>query len=408
MRAWLADNVRVVDEHPALRAYAVVLSLLHALTGVAWFTYKNVATLVTGEDAVCWPIFPECERVRAHLSEGIARGAVVGYIAIAIVAAALFASRRRRAAFASFVAASVVGAAIYALDYRMRMNQSYMFAWIVVAFVLAPKKTQVIQALIALFYFWAGTLKLHREWISGAALYAKPYLVPDALVPAACVYVLVLELVLVWWLFASHPRWARWAVYAQLVVFHAVSWGTVGYFYPLLMLGLTAIYPLVWRRAPGDALTFRSVRDDAKVRLAVLATAGAFSAFQIVPHLFPGDTAVTGEGRIFALHMFDAKVECEGGAILRGASGPIARAPLINDHLDVRTRCDPIVLVATAKRLCRTIAARSDVTRVDIAIDARRATDARMAPLIHVDDFCATRIDYSPWRHNAWIGGGGP
>lgn len=183
MRSWLADQIRVIDEAPHLRAYAVVLSLLHALSGIAWFTYKHVATLVTGEDCVCWPFFSGCADVRAHLSESIVRGAVDGYIAIGIVAAVLFALRRPRIAFAAFIVASLAGTAIYALDYRMRMNQSYMFAWIVLAFVVAPNKTRAIQTLTALFYFWAGTLKLHREWISGAALYAKPYLVPDALIP---------------------------------------------------------------------------------------------------------------------------------------------------------------------------------------------------------------------------------
>ena len=386
-----------------LRAYAVLLSLLHTLTGLAWFTYKHVATLVTGDDAVCWPLVPDCERIRPWLSPGGIGLAVAAYMGLGLAAAVLFA-RRSGAALGTFVVATALGVAIYSLDYRMRLNQTYMFGWIVLAWLVARRKAQVLQALVALFYVWAGVLKLNREWIGGAALYERPFLVPGALLPAACIYVLVLEMVLVWGLFSSSSRW-RWSVYAQLLLFHAVSWKVVGYYYPLLMVGLTAIFPLVWRLAPGETLTLGALRGSASVRRAVASTAAVFSAFQLVPHLFPGDTAVTGEGRLFSLHMFDARTECAGGATIRTSAGPIARASLINEHTDVRSRCDPIALVAAADRLCRVLAGRPDDPRVDVAIDAKRATDALAQPLIHVNDFCHRGIRYSVWRHNAWIGG---
>ncbi len=399
----MTGATRAIDEDPALRAYAVVASLLHPLTGLAWFTYKHIDTLVTGEDSVCWPLASHCDRVRALLSPGLVHGAVVAYMGLGAAAAALFALRRARPALATFVAATVLGAALYSLDYRLRLNQTYMFGWVVLVLFVAPRRAQALQALVALFYLWAGTLKLDKEWVTGAALYQRPFLVPAAFVPAACVYVLVLEMVFVWGLFSSSPKW-RWAVYAQLLVFHAVSWRVVGYFYPLLMFGLTAIYPLVWRRAPAETLTLDRLRTDPGARSSVVAVTVVFSALQLVPHLFPGDTAVTGEGRLFSLHMFDAQVQCTGGATIRTASGALARAALINDQTDVRTRCDPIVLAAEANRLCRALAGRADDPRVDVAIDAKRTTDERAQPLIHVDDICHHDLEYSVWHPNDWVG----
>ncbi|HEY2516441.1 MAG TPA: hypothetical protein VGI39_36475 [Polyangiaceae bacterium] len=386
----------------ALHVYAAILGVCHALTGLAWFAYKNVATLVTGEDCVCWPVIPGCGAIRSALSEGGARAAVWLYVALGLLSAALYLARRARAATGAFLAATLLGTAIYALDYRLRLNQTYMLGCVVVAFFAAPKKPQVLQALVALFYFWAGTLKANREWLSGAALYAKPWLVPDALIPASCAYVLLLEMVLVWGLFA--PRaWVRWCVYAQLLVFHAASWPVVGWFYPLLMLGLTAIYPLVWALAPEETLTWATLRSDRGTLRPVLATCALFSALQLVPLAFPGDTALTGEGRLFALHMFDARVECEGGATLESSAGLRSHLTLINDHLDTRTRCDPIVLLATAKRVCPLLANRPDRVRVDVTIDAKRTTGDALQPLVRIDDLCNREIDYSPWRHNAWI-----
>jgi hypothetical protein len=399
----VTSAARSIDDDPALRAYAVIASLLHPLTGIAWFTYKHIDTLVTGDDCVCWPLAPHCEQVRALLSPGLVRGLVALYMGLGAGAGTLFACRRPRAGLAAFVAATALGAALYSLDYRLRLNQTYMFGWVIVALLAAPKRAQVLQALVALFYVWAGTLKINAEWVHGAALYDRPLLVPAALVPAACVYVLVLEMVFVWGLFASSPRW-RWAVYAQLLVFHAVSWKVVGYFYPLLMFGLTAIYPLVWLRRPAETLTIASLRSEPAVRRAVATAASVFSAFQIVPHLFPGDTAVTGEGRLFSLHMFDARVECSGGATVRQGSGAAAHVALINEHTDVRSRCDPIALAAAAGRLCRGLEASGAQPRVDVSVDAKRTTDEHSTPLIHVNDFCRRDIEYSVWRHNDWIG----
>jgi hypothetical protein len=351
-------------------------------------------------------MLPGCEDVRPHLSPALVTCAVILYAALGMAAAALFLGRRALQALVCFVAASALGAVIYALDYRLRLNQTYMASWVVVALLVAPRPKQTIQVLVALFYFWAGTLKLNHEWLSGAALYERPALVPQALLPAACVYVVVLELGLVWGLFSKRPR-VRWAVYAQLLLFHAASWTTVGYFYPLLMLGLTSVYPLVWTGAPEDAVTLASLQRDPRQRRqrgSCALVTGVFSAMQMVPWFFPGDTAITGEGRLFALHMFDARVECVGGAVLKSPSGEARSVALINDHLETRLRCDPIVLRDTAERLCRLVSNRPDVARVDVSIDARRSTDASFQPLVHVDDFCRADVGYAWWRHNAWIG----
>jgi hypothetical protein len=397
---------RVPADRTVTGVYGAILGACHALTGLSWIRYKGIASLVTGEDCVCWPLWPGCEEVRAHVSPGIVLVAVGAYVGLGVASALLFALERTRAALVVFLAATALGVALYALDYRLRSNQVYMLSWMVAAFLLAPRtsKAEVLQALVALFYVWAGTLKLNADWVSGADLYEQPLFVPRALTTPACVYVVVLELVVVWGLFASSGWW-RWATYGQLALFHAVSWKVVGFYYPLLMFALTAIYPLVWMRDPGRSLTWaRIAARDPTLRVPIGVTAAAFSIFQIVPRFaFPGDTAVTGEGRIFALHMFDARVECTGGAVVRSPSGSVARIPLIAEGNDVRTRCDPIVLGAQARRLCRLVAARPGLARVDVMVDAKRISEAAMRPLIHVTDFCNHEVEYSPFSHNDWI-----
>lgn len=390
MRAWFA--------------YGAALSLLHPLVALSWILDKRIALLLTTPDYVCWPLLPGCHVVRDWLSPNGVLFVVAAYAALGGIACALFAARKERAGTSAFVAATVVGFAIYALDYRLRSNQSYMFAWIALAFLFrtrasaGPKRRlEMCSILLPLLYAWAGLLKTNTEWMSGAALYEPPLFVPQSLVPAACLYVLVLELALVWGLFSSDPR-IRWAVYAQLVLFHIVSWKVVGFFYPLLMLGLTSVFPLVWLLCPADTLTWKRLRSERDLRHDALAVGGILSAFQLVPRLFPGDTAITGEGRLFAVHMFDAKVACSGGATI----GP-RKVEVIAQDEAIRMRCDPIVLRANIQHLCRKVHG----ARVDVAIDAKRSTDAEMQPLIHADDVCRQRLSYSVLRHNPWISAGG-
>jgi hypothetical protein len=383
-------------------AYAGVLSLLHPLVALSWVLDKRIALLLTTPDYVCWPLVPSCHVVRGWFSASGILVVVAGYALLGVIAAALFARERARAGMIAFVTATTFGFAIYALDYRLRSNQSYMFGWIALAFVFrtraaaGPKRRlEMCSILIPLLYAWAGLLKTNKEWTSGAALYETPLFVPQTLVPAACVYVLVLELVLVWGLLSTDRR-IRWVVYGQLVLFHLVSWKVVGFFYPLLMLGLTSVFPLIWVLCPEDTLTWKRLWGERELRQDALAVGGLLSAFQLVPRLFPGDTAITGEGRLFAVHMFDAKVECAGGATVGGSM----TVELIAREEAVRMRCDPIVLRANIQHLCRKVRG----ARVDVAIDAKRSADEHMQPLIHVDDACHQRLAYSVLHHNAWIG----
>lgn len=408
----MSSFVRRLGEERALRLYAAILGGLHALTALAWVHFKHVTRLVTGEDCVCWPLLPDCAGVRSLLSPTTVGAWLTAYGLLGLVASGLFLAKRPREGLGAFATACVLGVGLYTLDYRLRLNQTYMFGWVILAVAVGRTRAlQVAQLLVALFYFWAGTLKLNAEWVSGAALYARPLLVPRALVPASCVYVLVLELVLVWGLFARSQA-VRWAVYGQLLLFHVTSWSVVGYFYPLLMAGLTAVYPLIWCLAPSEALTFPRLLEVGPVRRACAVTAASFSSLQLIPYLFPGDTAITGEGRLFALHMFDARVVCEGGAHLHTLSGRQGEATILNPAADTRTRCDPLVILATAQRLCRSVAQRERATterdrvHIDVAIDARRSSDVTLSPLVHVDDLCIRDLHYAVWHHNPWIGSG--
>src|SRR5262249_57725420 len=160
------------------------------------------------------------------------------------------------------------------------------------------------RSLFPLFSFWAGPLTLNWEGISGAGLYRPMWPFSGAGVVAACVYVIVLELGVAWGLLAGRA-WVFWAAFAQFLVFHALSWQVVGFFYPLLMFAILTIFPLsrlIPPRDPPDGLLVALVTG--RQLRSVYALAALFSLLQLIPYAFPGDRALTVHGRLSLLHLF--------------------------------------------------------------------------------------------------------
>lgn len=397
VRRWVAD--------PALLAYGVALGLTHALFAVYWlFSKRAPAILDPMSDAVCWPFWEGCGSAR-FLGPAAVSTILAGYGALGLASAALFAvsfrTRSRSAADASRAAsgggallalASILCALVIVQDFRLRANPASMLAWSVVAFFAWPRR-DALRFLVVAFYVSAGTLKLNREWMTGSALYGRLWL-PDAWVSAACVYVVALELVIVWALL-SERRWWFWAAYAQFALFHLQSFAVVGFLYPLLAFALTSILPVA-RRYPAQALppTGTSRRD--------LIPAVVFGVLQLAPLAFPGDSALTGEGRLFALHMFDAKAICETEAtfIMENERKKVTVPPVTDEP---RIKCDPIVLMNQARWLCERQRADPAFRDLDLVLRSRRTSSPKMSTIVDAHGVCTKPLEYDLLRHNDWI-----
>lgn len=399
--------MKCVDEivaDPVLRIYGAVLSALHVL--FAWWILHDghLLLLAPGADPVCWPLVPFCESLRIFPLP-VLTAIVQMHAALALAATALFARPRTAPAAMRLLALLVaVEIGILSLDFRLRRNQHYMALATTLTFLALPGRRDTLRVLIVLFYVWAGALKLDVEWLSGAALYRPLWLFTGRGIPAACIYVVAMELVLVWGLLARRAGWF-WSALAQVLVFHVFSWGIVGYFYPVLMFGILSIFPLCRIRPLPAAATSSLLRDFLTARAArpVYVAAALFSVLQAVPHLYPGDTALTGEGRLYGLNMFDARVECETVAKVTLADGRQRIQPLALSR-ETRTRCDPLVARAGALALCRSgRVGRTAIRRLDLLVRGRRSSDPEMHTVVDVQDFCANPPAYDPFFHNAWI-----
>jgi hypothetical protein len=205
-----------------------------------------------------------------------------------------------------------------------------------------------------------------------------------------------------------------WTALAQILNFHVFSWAVVGFFYPLLMFAILSIFPMCRRPLarrigaepePSDASTPSLLATvwAGRARWGTYVTAVGFSLLQLTPHGFPGDRAITGEGRLYALHMFDARTVCVGYATLHGTNGEVTRRDL-KLAFDTRTACDPVVYYNRARNLCRRRDhGESPFRDLDLHLWARRTTEPELRPVIAIEGFCAKGIRYSPLWHNEWI-----
>jgi len=397
----LARQIDEIRADRALTLYGAALAAAHVLTSIQWQFRSGVSLMLGGgADRLCWPFWEQCNA--APVSVWTVHYTLWAFFIVSALAAVCFLAGRVTVGYWLLALVTVVRLLIMVQDYRLRANQHYMLNWVVLAFLFVPGKRALIQHVLVSLYFWAGILKLDWEWLSGIALYNQDRLwLPAPLVPAACIYVVVLETMLVFGLY-SRRNSVFLATLAQLVLFHIFSWPIVGFWYPMLMFCLLSILPLTrLLHPPAEWVAFASVRQLGR-RRAHATLVAAFGALQLVPHAFPGDSALTGEGRAFALHMFDALVVCEGKVTYRFADGS-TREDLLPEakRLPHRSRCDPVIFFNLAKNRCR--GRGSDVVDLDLSLRSRHSSEPQFRETIDVEQFCAADPTYDMWRHNEWI-----
>jgi hypothetical protein len=400
----LSAHVEEIAADRVLRAYGAVLVLAHLLTAVFWFREDAAAMLHRAAEPICWGLVPGCGSLRVF-SELHIQLLIGAYGLAAVLIAPLFARRQLTVyGYAGLVALTLFKLFVLALDFRLRRNQHYMALWVTGAFLLVPGRREALRVLLVLFYFWAGTLKLNWEWLSGAGLYRPLWFIHGReMVMAACAYVVAMELVIAWGLLAER-RWIFWGTFAQLALFHFMSWPVVGFFYPVLMFMLLTLvlldrlYPAASSR-PG--LLGPLFRGRAQAGTYLLLT--GFSLFQLLPYTFPGDRAVTGEGRIYGLHMFDARIVCQAVATVRDREG-VVRTVNLKPGLPPRMDCDPLVIYHRARNLCEGRGmVPMDVADLHLRIASRRTSVSELREIVNLPNFCTSMPEYRPLRHNEWI-----
>lgn len=391
MTSVFAGQIDEIARDRALRIYGIALALTHALTWSFWSRGGVMLGYVidrTARPPLCWPFFPGCSSVQIPYVPMAA--ASCAYLIASLAVAHWFSTKQVVRAWWGLFGLVVTKWAMLALDYRGMGNYHYMTFLVALAYLFVPGKRAICRLLIVAFYVAAGSLKLNTEWLSGQAIFVRPW-VSGVVLEWLCIGAVLIELIAVWGLLSSDRVW-RYGAMTTLLVFHLFSYHIVGYFYPATMLLLLSLFPLSWHTEPAE---FRL----RPVHALVLA---AFVICQLIPRLQDGDPALVSRGRLYALDMFDAYARCESTLVVKYANESY-EVPAETADLAARIACDPIVYWNLGRRLCRENKDRAGFRDVDILLTARRASVEASTTVMAVRDFCARAPAYNTLFANAWV-----
>jgi hypothetical protein len=397
-KSYLAAQIDEIRQSSALTVYGAAIAIGHLAGAIHYLVRRYYLHLTAEKEPFCWPFFESCYRYR-FLTSGEAQLAVYLLAALSVAAIVCFLKKNVAAGYKLLAGTTAYHFLVAVQDYWFRQNQGYMLLWITLAYLLARSKKQTLALLLVSFYFWAGTLKLNNEWLSGAVLYKPLWPIPKGLVPAACGYVVVLELGIIWGLL-NNSRPILYGTLIQLLLFHALSITQVGFWYPTLMIALLSVV-LFSRELDGDETNWLEQLVFGKMPRPAYVTAAMFAICQLVPYMYSGDKTLTGQARIIALHMFEARQQCKVQAIQKTLDGN----QTINLKLDLvpRMECDPIVYFNRAQNLCRSKASAKGFIDIDFTMDIKRKTDADWTRVIEARNFCSLGAEYSVFGYNPWM-----
>ena len=394
-------NINEISKSRWLRFFGVALALTHVFTFLFWVNDADYFTILAGKPSICWPFLSHCDNPSVRGLFG--REFLCFYFSLAIMTAAQFLRRTdssRKLAWYGLATLTVLKSLVLLQDYRLMGNYNYMQLLVSLAFLFLPVKEQLIPRFIVFFYFWAGTLKLNQEWLSGNIL-TNTGLSPGWL-HAACAYAVFLELFLAWGLL-SRKKWVLIPTLAQFVLFHAFSYQEVGFFYPLVMFSLDSCFLLRFIYSEENTeepeplvKTWLATPRSAAIVLAL------FSGMQLIPYLHPGDTALTSEGRIFALSMLDANTRCQARMSATWGNSHSEVGALI-PALQPRIQCDPAVFYSYIKSMCQTGRQFAPDYSISLDLKSKRSTDPGFHSIVDEKDMCRDELRLHIWKANDWI-----
>lgn len=361
---------------PTLRWTGLALTGVHVLTFLLWFTpllgpFQNAVAILYDDMPVCWPFFEACGWTRPVFANALTVIAAL-YLLLGLGGLFFFATNKTRAGFVALATLTLIKAVLTLQDYRLAGNFHSMAFVVTLIYLLLPRKIPAMKLAIVGFYLLAALLKFNREWLSGAAI-GERGLFSGKVFEWALAYVVTLEIVIAPLLLSRSSR-VFWFAFAQIAVFHAVSWIYVGPYYPLVMFSLLTIF--LWDRRYGP--------EPLRLSPAAVAALTIYAAAQL-PLFFP-QSAVTGEGRLLALVMYDAQTDCRNLLVTKkGASRAITELPRPN--VMPRIQCDPVVYAAALKKEC--LRARDGAfDDFDFALLTRRTSDDEFQTVMNLRDVC--------------------
>ncbi|WP_291516322.1 hypothetical protein [Bdellovibrio sp. ArHS] len=383
--------------YPQLLFVGAILSFEHLLTLFFWLTERPVQWVLSPSNpSVCWPLYSYCADLKPS---SLVLGIILTLYGVTAAAGTFFWLRKNfRWGIITLWILIGIKCLIILQDYRLTGNYHYVPTLIALCFLLVPSRAYTLPFSFFVIYFTAGLLKLTPIWWNAEAINER--LLPPIVNQIGVWYVLILELAIIFWLFSKKNLWFYF-VFVQLVLFHLYSWHLTRFFYPTVMLTLLGILLVTRSMAPplGFTQTFKKVYSSSQAKLLT----AFFILLQIPQYLIPGDAALTGEGRMYAMIMYDGRTQCQPYLTLWKKNKEKEDMPLQPPWLITRTKCDAMVYWRLAQNICSWTKKDPSVVQVDLYIPVRYEHTEEWQPLVAATDVCNKELTYSSFFPNTWI-----
>ena len=399
IKTYFLNQIKEIESSKALIYFGAFLALTHIITFKFWnyFTFYHFNT-VQHPSNLCWSFFSSCNFLKfpSVLSSKLA---FFAYFILALLSLYAFFIKKIKLGYFSLLFLTCFKYLVLLMSFRHMGNYHYMPLIISFLYLFFPRKKISILFMTVLFYIFAGLLKLNNmEWLTGASLW-KIEGWNNWFIVFLTSSVIFLELFIAPLLLLKHK--IKYLAFGSFCLFHLVSYYWVGYFYPANCFALLSIFPLIWF-LDKDHRNFIKQVAKMKIPLSLIIVFTLFIASQMLPKLYKGDEAVTGEGRAWTLNMYDARVSCYSYMKVRykNRTEEFSRD---SNWLAIRIGCDPYVYYSDAKKACLWAKKDSDFIDIDFHLSSKRKSDMEWNSIVTIQNFCSKDIDYKFLRGNEWI-----
>lgn len=364
-------------------AAALGLGFSHLVTAVDWYNDRVWGFFDANNfRAHCYSFFPSCTDWALE-NPLVLRPFVVAYVILSILILVPIVLKKRKWVYSILLGLFVFKASLFLTRYNIIGNYHTMHLTLSMVFLLAPFAPFIYRIALCLQYFWAGSIKLNLEWLSGAALVKDPLYFSNSLHLLSLGYVVVLELVLVWGLLSRNAILRRMTL-IQLLFFHVYSYFVVGFLYPLIMAGiLLPLFVIEMRDQDLKIELKKNLGNWLAVAFVVLVC-----VVNVLPKLQDGDPSKDGAIRHLSLCMLDSKTQCNTKLYQVFEDGNVRSMELPRLGDAIRVRCDPLLFEGYLRGLCRQMESDPKKSKLHFHLETRRYTESFFTPVRSYHDVC--------------------
>ena len=397
---YIKSQIQEINSYRSLPWYGAFLSVIHVVTFFFWQDNALIYQYLTKTaNSLCWPQIPFCESFRILSPLGV-QILLFTYLAMAILTVFLFLNRKTTVyAYWLFLALNLLKLCIFLMDYRLLDSYHYLPFFVSFAYLFIRQKLFFIPLLISCFYIFTAFLKVnHPDWLMSLVFSRNvwfPSFVNENLRLIICFYIIFLEMFgSLFLILKSH--WKAF-VYIQFMLFYALSYFVVSYFYPTVLLSLFSLFFL--------SLLFNEkyVLPDFKKMLPGLAFVCVVLFGSLLSFFIPGPAALTGEGRLYGLNMPNLRSYCSSHIILRFQNGTLQEYFPKYREYPVSLRCDPYIEFNAVKKICALYKKELEFIDLDWSFHSQLRYDLKYKQLIDEKNVCSKNLKYFSWKKNDWI-----